>query len=63
MQKELMPTITYKSGLQVPVVGLGTFLLEGDLALKTIVDAYELGFYLIDTATLSILRDIDGLIF
>jgi diketogulonate reductase-like aldo/keto reductase len=52
MQKEQTPMITYKPGLQVPVIGLGTFLLEGDAAVKTIVDAYEVGYRLIDTATL-----------
>jgi diketogulonate reductase-like aldo/keto reductase len=52
MQIKIANTIRYKNGLAIPRLGLGTFKLQGKLATETVLKAYELGYRLIDTATL-----------
>lgn len=48
----ILPSMIYKSGLKVPYVGLGTFKLCHEQAVQSILDAYAIGYRLIDTATL-----------
>lgn len=43
--------VRYRSGLLMPTLGLGTFQLLGSLAIDTILQAFDIGYRLIDTAT------------
>lgn len=44
--------VDYKCGITVPKLGLGTYMLQGKAAIHAIEMAYEIGYRLIDTATL-----------
>lgn len=45
------PTTTIAPGVEMPLVGLGTWQASGDDARRAVVDALEVGYRLIDTAT------------
>lgn len=45
-----MNYITLNNGVQIPQVGLGTFLIPQEFFSKTIAEAYELGYRQFDTA-------------
>jgi diketogulonate reductase-like aldo/keto reductase len=45
------PTLPLRDGGSIPVLGFGTWLLEGDVAHRATLDALELGYRHIDTAT------------
>jgi diketogulonate reductase-like aldo/keto reductase len=45
-----VPRIVLNDGLVVPVIGLGTYRLRGTSGIKTIQDAVETGYTLIDSA-------------
>lgn len=45
-----MKNIILNNKVEMPVLGLGTFRAKGDEAVKTIVDAIDCGYRLIDTA-------------
>lgn len=45
-----MIEITTKSGKQVPLVGLGTYPLQGEALARTVTEAFKVGFRLIDTS-------------
>lgn len=44
------PTITLNSGYKMPVLGLGTYSLEGDVCVKSVTAALKAGVRKIDTA-------------
>lgn len=45
-----IPTITLHDGLEIPVIGLGTFKLKGSTGVAAINQAIDLGYRLIDSA-------------
>ena len=45
-----MEYVTLNNGVKMPQVGLGTFLIPEDKLIKTIGQAYELGYRQFDTA-------------
>lgn len=45
-------TVKLRSGAEMPLFGLGTWLSEGDAATDSIVEALKYGYRLIDTATM-----------
>lgn len=45
-----MEYITLNNGVQIPKVGLGTFLIPEDKIDETIGAAYDMGYRLFDTA-------------
>jgi diketogulonate reductase-like aldo/keto reductase/flavodoxin len=44
------PTVTLNSGYKMPIVGLGTYSLLGDVCVNSVVSALQNGFRKIDTA-------------
>lgn len=46
------PTLTLSDGAEIPQIGLGTWELRGEEAYRVVRDAIEVGYRLIDTATL-----------
>ncbi|MHB9292831.1 hypothetical protein Holit_01942 [Hollandina sp. SP2] len=44
------PTVTLNSGYEMPIVGLGTYSLLGDVCVNSVVAALQSGFRKIDTA-------------
>lgn len=48
--KGLAPTIRLNSGYDMPIVGLGTYSLTGDVCVNSVKSAIALGFRKIDTA-------------
>jgi len=46
----LQETYTLNNGVQIPKIGLGTWLIDNDWAAKAVRDAVELGYRHIDTA-------------
>ena len=49
-RKELIPHVTLNNGLPMPLLGLGTMTLTGDVGVRCVADAIALGYRLIDTA-------------
>ena len=49
-QKNSIPFVTLNNGLRMPILGLGTMTLNGDVGEKCVADAVSLGYRLIDTA-------------
>ena len=47
-----METIKLNNGIDIPLVGLGTYSLKGDICIKAIMDASDVGYRLFDTASL-----------
>jgi diketogulonate reductase-like aldo/keto reductase len=45
-----VPTITSRTGLTLPAIGLGTYSLDGNAGANTIVEAIEVGYRLLDSA-------------
>lgn len=45
-----MPTLTLKGGVKIPVLGFGTWKLQGDECTRAVLSAFEAGFRHIDTA-------------
>lgn len=45
-----MTTFTLSNGLNIPAVGLGTFLMSPEQAEKAVIDALKAGYRMIDTA-------------
>ena len=43
-------TITLNNGVEMPQVGLGTFLIPKETLSRTIAEAYEMGYRQFDTA-------------
>lgn len=50
---ELKKKTTYElnNGIEIPILGLGTYMMKGSEATKSIKTALELGYRLIDTAS------------
>ena len=48
--EKLIPFVTLNNGLKMPMLGLGTMTLRGDLGTRCVADAIALGYRLIDTA-------------
>ncbi len=46
----LQETYTLSNGVEIPKLGLGTWLIEGDAAEQAVKDAAKLGYRHIDTA-------------
>lgn len=46
----MIPTLPFSNGLSIPVLGFGTYQIEGDACEKSVLDAIEIGYRLIDTA-------------
>lgn len=46
----LAPTVPMNNGLQLPVLGLGTYSLQGDVCFNSVYTALKNGYRLIDTA-------------
>ena len=46
-----MPTATLNNGLSMPMIGLGTHSLKGDICVRSVAEAISVGYRLIDTAT------------
>ena len=44
------PTIRLNSGYDMPIIGLGTYSLTGDVCVKSVKSAIKAGFRKIDTA-------------
>ena len=49
-QQKLVPHVTLNNGLPMPLLGLGTMTLTGDVGIRCVADAIALGYRLIDTA-------------
>jgi 2,5-diketo-D-gluconate reductase A len=49
--KVFIPTVRLSNGVMMPVLGFGTFGLEGDVCRESVADALTAGYRLIDTAT------------
>lgn len=47
-----MKTVKMLSGNEMPVIGYGTFTLKGDICIKALEDAINMGYTHIDTATI-----------
>lgn len=47
-----VPQVTLNNGVKMPVLGLGTMTLQGDVGVRCVADAIALGYRLIDTATI-----------
>lgn len=47
-----IPVVTLANGINMPVLGFGTFTLKGDTAEKSVATAIALGYRLIDTAAI-----------
>ncbi len=45
-----IPSVTLNNGTRMPLLGLGTMTLKGDLGVRCVADAIALGYRLIDTA-------------
>lgn len=45
-----IPFVTLNNGLKMPMLGLGTMTLNGDVGIRCVADAISLGYRLIDTA-------------
>ncbi len=45
-----MKTVTLNTGLQIPIIGLGTFQIPNNMMTEVIGCAYELGYRMFDTA-------------
>lgn len=48
--KNLIPLVKLNNGLQMPLLGLGTMTLNGNVGVRCVADAISLGYRLIDTA-------------
>jgi 2,5-diketo-D-gluconate reductase A len=46
-----VPTVTLNNGITMPVLGLGTNTLTGDVGVRSVADAIAVGYRLLDTAT------------
>ncbi len=46
----LVPFATLNNGVQMPLLGLGTMTLKGDIGMRSVAEAIALGYRLIDTA-------------
>lgn len=51
-QPQLAPTVTLNDGSAMPILGFGTWKLEGEEAYRAVRSAIEVGYRLIDTAAL-----------
>ena len=49
-QEALMKSIVLNNGIEMPVLGLGTFLMGGTECEHSVLAAIEAGYRLIDTA-------------
>ena len=45
-----MKTITFNNGIEMPMLGIGTFYLSPDAAERSVTAALKDGYHLIDTA-------------
>lgn len=45
-----MEYLTLNNGVQMPLVGFGTFMLSGETCTKSVAAAIESGYRMIDTA-------------
>jgi len=45
-----IPSVPLNNGLRMPLLGLGTMTLDGDVGVRCVADAIALGYRLIDTA-------------
>lgn len=45
-----MDCYTLKNGVKIPAIGLGTYPLMGDTLTRALVDAYNIGYRMVDTA-------------
>ncbi len=50
MSAETSPVIHLAAGIDMPAIGLGTWPLTDDQVARTVVDAVEIGYRLVDTA-------------
>ena len=55
-----MQTIKLSSGYEIPVLGLGTWQLKGDICRRAVKNAIELGYRHIDTAWIYDNKDVVG---
>lgn len=49
-KEKLAPLVTLNNGLKMPLLGLGTMTLRGEVGIRSVADAIALGYRLIDTA-------------
>ena len=45
-----MEYLTFNNGIQMPIVGFGTFMLSGETCTQSVVSAINSGYRMIDTA-------------
>ena len=45
-----MEYLTLNNGVQMPLVGFGTFMLSGEVCVRSVAAAIESGYRMIDTA-------------
>ena len=45
-----MEYLTLQNGVQMPLVGFGTFMLSGETCVKAVAEAIQSGYRMIDTA-------------
>jgi 2,5-diketo-D-gluconate reductase A len=50
--KSAVKYITLKNGVKMPIIGFGTLTLNGSIGEKCVADAIDVGYRLIDTATI-----------
>lgn len=46
-----VPTTSLHNGIEIPLLGFGVFQMTDEQAEQSVVDAIEIGYRLIDTAT------------
>ncbi|MCO5216684.1 MAG: aldo/keto reductase [Thermomicrobiales bacterium] len=46
-----VPTTQLHNGIQIPLLGFGVFQMTDEQAEQSVIDAIEIGYRLIDTAT------------
>ncbi len=51
-QKIKIKNVKLNNGVKMPVLGFGTFMLRGEVAVNSVADAIALGYRLFDTATI-----------
>ncbi len=47
-----IPSVTLNNGIKMPMLGLGTNTLRGEVGMRSVADAISVGYRLIDTATI-----------
>lgn len=45
-----MEYLTLNNGVQMPLVGFGTFMLNGEICTNSVISAIQNGYRMIDTA-------------